>query len=251
MISSLRTTLRIRFFGIITLALCSLIHQSQCTLQAQQPQLPNAGTQPVTTTQTNASTGAQNGQRPAAPGDVNLDFSKIYIKVGKVGIGHEHGVIAKLKEGRLQLDNGGKGRIVFDMVSMDADAKEARAYVGLDGETDASTRKQVNDNMRGSEVLDVQKHPTSTFEVTAVKPTGKNSERGLPEYIIEGQFTLKGRSRPVTIRSDVETKNGWLHLRGAFSFLQSDFGMKPFRKMLGAVGVSDRLDIYGDLWIAP
>lgn len=245
MTDSLRQYLRVPFLAFGFMVALQFSGTSHTAVNAQQNSLQQ------NLVQQNGKANTQSAQPPATSGDVNLEFSKIYIKVGKVGMGHEHGVIAKLKEGKLQLENGGKGRIVFDMVSMDADSKEARAYVGLDGETDASTRKQVNDNMRGSEVLDVQKHPTSTFEVTSVKATGKNSERGLPEYIIEGQFTLKGRSRPVTIRSDVETKNGWIHLRGAFSFLQSEFGMKPFRKLLGAVGVTDRLDIYGDLWIAP
>jgi hypothetical protein len=44
--------------------------------------------------------------------------------------------------------------------------------------------------------------------------------------------------------------NGYTRIFGNFSILQSDFGIMPFRKALGAVGVADRLTIYGELWVA-
>ena len=37
---------------------------------------------------------------------------------------------------------------------------------------------------------------------------------------------------------------------GNFSLLQTDYGIKPFTTALGAIGVADRLTIYGDLWVA-
>ena len=44
--------------------------------------------------------------------------------------------------------------------------------------------------------------------------------------------------------------DGYVHLRGSFSIAQTDYGITPFRKVLGAVGVADRLTIWGDLWVA-
>ena len=79
---------------------------------------------------------------------------------------------------------------------------------------------------------------------------GQPSRRGLPQYQLDGDFTLHGVTRPIRVVADVEEANGWLHLRGGFSILQTQFGMTPYTKAFGAVGVTDRLDIWGDLWVA-
>ena len=194
----------------------------------------------------------QSTQQAVSPGDVNLEHSRVYIKVGKVGLGHEHGVVGKLREGTLKLSGeSSQGTLVFDMTSFDADTPAARKFVGLEGTTDESTRKQVNANMRGQEVLAVDKFPTAQFLVTRVSPSDKANARGAPQVVIEGNFTLQNKTRPVKILATVSDDNGWKHVRGGFAILQSDFGMKPYSKMLGAVGVTDRLEIFGDLWIAP
>lgn len=190
-------------------------------------------------------------QKTYSPGDVHLDKSRVYIHVGKTGLGHEHGVIGKLKEGVIHLSGGEEGdQLVFDMTSFDADSDAARKYVGLEGSTDDSTRQQVNQNMLGEGVLNVRKHPTATFAIKSIKPMKAGGERNLPQYQIKGEFTLHGKTQPVTILADAEEKQNWTHLRGSFSILQSDYGITPFSKAFGAVGVTDRLKIWGDLWVA-
>jgi polyisoprenoid-binding protein YceI len=69
---------------------------------------------------------------------------------------------------------------------------------------------------------------------------------------MSGNFTLHGTTRPIKFIAVADTKAraGWTHLRGNFSILQSEFGMKPFTKAFGAIGVTDELQIHGDLWIA-
>lgn len=188
-------------------------------------------------------------------GDVELGQSRVYVKVGKVGLGHEHAASGMIKSGSLRLEqpdaSGSFGTLVFDMTSFEADSDASRAYIGLAGKTDDDTRKKVNENMLGKEVLDVQKYPTATFEAKKVVKLEEKSKRGLPKYKFEGDFTLHGTTRPIEFTADVETVKGWYHLRGGFAILQSNFGMKPYTTMLGAVGVADRLAIYGDLYIAP
>ena len=67
---------------------------------------------------------------------------------------------------------------------------------------------------------------------------------------LDGDFTLHGKTNKITVVANPINVNGYTRLVGNFSILQSDYGIKPFRKALGAVGVADRLTIYGDLWIA-
>ena len=179
---------------------------------------------------------------------VNAAASRVYIYVGKTGLGHNHGVEGRLKSGSLQLDGEGVGgELVFDMTSFDADTDAARRYVGLTGSTDASTRQQVNANMKGAAVLDVQRYPTAKFAVEGVKRTEKKSRDGHPIYELSGKFTLHGQTRPLKLEASVEDKGGDLHLKGNFSILQTQYGIRPYSKAFGAVGVADRLTIYGDI----
>ena len=186
-------------------------------------------------------------------GDVDLQASRVYVFVGKTGLGHDHGVEGRLKSGRVTLGAAeAAGRLEFNMQSFDADTDAARRYVGLKGSTDAGTRKQVNDNMKGAAVLDVQRHPTAVFEIESAQPVAaasKGGPQGLPQYELAGKFTLHGRTAPLRIRVTAEEKDGRTHLRGSFTILQTAFGIRPYSKAFGAVGVADRLTIHGDIWL--
>lgn len=198
------------------------------------------------------------GEEKPKSGDVNLEFSRVFIFVDKSGVvGHQHAVEGKLKKGQLftlkdpTASNERSGSLVFDMRSFDADGSQARRYLGLEGETDAATRKKVNENMLGGEILAVQQYPEARLENATLKSTGKASNRKLPEYLLEGDFTLHKTTRRIQARCDLEEKDGWHHVRGSFKILQSDYGIKPYSKMMGAVGVKDELIIIGDLWVVP
>ncbi len=186
------------------------------------------------------------------PGDLNLGVSRVYTFVDKTGLGHQHGIEGKLSSGSLVLGaESAAGQLVFDMRSFDADTDAARRYVGLSGTTGESTRSQVNANMKGEYVLDVQRYPKATFDVASAKATGQTSPRGLPTYELTGTFTLHGKRQPLRIVAEVEQARGWLHVRGSFAIKQTSFGITPYSKAFGAIGVADTLRIYGDLWVAP
>lgn len=187
-----------------------------------------------------------------APGDVLLEASRVYIFVDKTGFGHQHGIEGRLKASQLRLGATKEaGKLVFDMTSFDADTNSARKYVGLEGETDEDTRLAVNANMKGEDVLDVARYPEASFQIQSAKAVGKASSRGLPIYEMTGDFTLHGVKQPVRIFAEVEQFRGWLHLRGSFLVKQTDYGITPYKKAFGAVGVADQLKIFGDLYVAP
>ena len=132
-----------------------------------------------------------------------------------------------------------------------ADTPAARKYVGLSGETDKATRDAVNENMRGEAILNVKKYPKAIFEITSAKATGRLSTRQLPTYVLEGDFTLHGITLPQKILVEVEQVRGWLHIRGSFTINQTAFGITPYSKAFGAIGVADSLKIFGDLYVVP
>ena len=186
------------------------------------------------------------------PADIQTRASRVYVFVEKTGLGHQHGVEANLLSSKLVLGaTENAGRLVFDMKSFNADTPAARKYVGLSGTTDEGTRSAVNKNMKGSAVLNVSRYPTAKFDVASAKATGQTSRQGLPVYQLDGQFTLHGTKRPLSVMVEVEQARGWLHVRGNFKIKQTSFGIAPYSKAFGAIGVADELKIYGDLFVAP
>ncbi|MFN9245884.1 MAG: YceI family protein [Planctomycetota bacterium] len=186
------------------------------------------------------------------PGEINREFSRVYIFVDRSNsLGHVHGVEGRLKSGTVMLNGAQPGSLVIDMPSCDADTAAGRAAFGLADDIDQGTRQKVNENMKGAEVLNVARFPEAKLENIKLTATGKTSQRRLPEYTLEGDFTLQQTTRKIMATCDLEEKNGWQHLRGLFKIRQTDYGIKPFSRVLGAVGVKDELLISGDLWIMP
>jgi polyisoprenoid-binding protein YceI len=197
---------------------------------------------------TSALLGQQSPPAGQFPIYVDTEVSRAYVKVGKTGLGHEHGAAGRLRRGFLRLGAATEaGVLEFDMASFVADTKEARQAVGLAGETDAATARQVNDNMRGPQVLDVEHHPTATFVVkSALPPKGQPSGQRV-QYTLEGDFTLHGVSRPMQLTAEAQvTDRGW-RVQTRFAILQTAFGITPYTRAFGAVGVADRLEIIGDV----
>jgi hypothetical protein len=189
-------------------------------------------------------------------GLVNTEFSRIYVHAFKTGFGHEHAVEGRLQQGHLVLNTLSEksdepGELVFDMKSFDADGPKARRYVGLEGVTDATTRAQVNENLLGKDVLDVNHFPTARFVVDQVVSLDTRDSEGRSMVRLTGDFTLHGIKRNISFDAVLGSEKGWHRLIGKFKILQSDYGIKPFSKAFGAVGVADELTIHGDLIVAP
>jgi polyisoprenoid-binding protein YceI len=188
------------------------------------------------------------GQSPAGVVDVAKSYAVIF--VDKIGLGHQHAVLGKLKEGRIELGaQKDAGRLVFDMRSFVADTPEGRRYLGLAGGIDASTRKQVTETMLGKEILDAKRYPTAVFDIQSASPLAEGSQ-GSGKYLLRGKFTLHGATRPLEISVEAAPEVDGMHVQGQFSFQQSQYGIKPFTKALGAVGVADRLTVHGEIHLS-
>jgi len=189
-------------------------------------------------------------QPPAAvPRAVDLAVSRVYVLVGKSGlVGHVHAVEGRLAAGQVTLGAREQaGVLVFDMRSFLADTPAARTTLGVPGDVDAGTQQQTNANMLGPEVLDVARHPTARFDIRSALPAAR-PEPGKPTaYDLVGTFTLHGAARPLTLVAQTDETGAGVRLRGGFQIRQTDFGMKPYAKFGGMVGVADELKIWGDI----
>ncbi|NUQ65763.1 MAG: YceI family protein [Pirellulales bacterium] len=195
--------------------------------------------------------GGPQAARQVRPGEVHVNGSCVYIHVKATGMGHEHAVAGKIREGVIRLGaTQDAGYVVFDLASLVADPDFARKVIGLPGTTDASTRDKVTANMLGPHVLDVRRFATATGTIHSAVLLPQKSSRGLPQYQFDGELALHGVTRRMRAVAEAEEQNGWIHLRGACPLVQTEFGMKPYTAALGMVGVADRVEVYGDLWIA-
>jgi polyisoprenoid-binding protein YceI len=185
------------------------------------------------------------------PGQVDLQRSRVYVRIGATGLGHEHGAEGRLKSGRLVLGaNANAGELVFDMPTFVTETAASRTYVGLGGGADASTAAKVTANMLGGEVLDVAKFPAATYRIRTSLALAKQQPSDPQSYQLDGDFTLHGITKPLRIDAVAEELGGMVHLRGQFSVRQTQFGIRPYSKAFGAVGVADELKIWGDLWVS-
>ena len=195
---------------------------------------------------------AQNAPTRLGPGELNVERSRVYPFVEGKGMGHSHGVEARLRNSRLALGAAqNAGVLVFDMRSFDVDTPRSRQVVGLKGKASGWSRKQVNKEMHGPKILDSNRYPEATFAITSAKQTGVDRASQLPIYTLVGDFKLRNTTRPISFPVTAEVNDGWVRVRGQFTFNQSDYGIKPFSKAFGAMGIADRITVTGDLWIAP
>ena len=195
---------------------------------------------------------ARHGERQALAVDqIDTRSSRVYVYVGKTGFGHEHAVLGAIKKGVIHLGaSHDAGQIVFDMSRFVAGTAEARRYIGLKGTASASTARQVTANMLSKDVLDVRRFPTSTFTISSALPLKSNGDRRTSRYVLDGAFTLHGVTRPLKLVVEAKENDEKVHLRGHFSIRQTSFGITPYSKAFGAVGVADKLTIYGEIDVA-
>lgn len=188
------------------------------------------------------------GEAGLAPGEIWTKASRVYIFVDKIGLGHEHAIVGRVKSGYVHLGaQQNAGQIVFDMTSFAADTTEARRYLSLQGVTPESRQKEVTDNMLGADVLNVAKFPIAGYTIASALPLGKQSKDGQELYQLQGDFTLHGVTRPLKLEIEVVQQSGGLRLHGSFTIKQTDFGIKPYSKGFGLVGVTNELTIYGEI----
>ena len=185
--------------------------------------------------------------------DVDTRASRVFSRVDAIRLGHNHGIEGKLRASSMDLR--GTGGFVIDMTSFSADTPSARAYVGLEGSVSASNRKQTTANMHSSDVLDVARFPTASFEIKSIMPISAKTSASASDYTVTGTFTLHGVKRPLTFTAKVEPVNGaapgTMRMRGSFVVKQTDYGMTPYSAFGGIAKVANEVKIWGDIVLVP
>jgi polyisoprenoid-binding protein YceI len=157
--------------------------------------------------------------------------SRFDVKTGKAGLlgfaGHDHLIRAR----------GVSGRIVYRPDAL----PDSRVEIVVPAESlevltppDTAEIRKVAQAMR-SEVLHVEQYPEIRFVATAVSCDGTACS-------VQGELTLAGQTRAITMDLTVAIGTDTLRAEGAFSIKQTDFGIRPYRGgPAGTVRVADRV----------
>jgi len=114
---------------------------------------------------------------------------------------------------------------------------DTRSFKVISGEGGAKPlsdkdRKDIEENIN-KKVLNTSKFPEITFASTSVKSAGGDN------LTVLGDLTIMGTARPasmdITIAGDKAT--------GTMALKQSDWGIKPFSALMGALKLADALTI--------
>jgi polyisoprenoid-binding protein YceI len=121
-------------------------------------------------------------------------------------------------------------------LSADSRSLEIReALRGLKPLTDGD-RREIAKNIDGK----VLEGKPIAFRSTAVRPDGEG-------LTVEGELTIAGSTRPLTMRLDMSDDG---RVTGTVPLTQSDWGIKPYRGLMGALKVRDELEIAIDSQLA-
>ncbi len=126
-----------------------------------------------------------------------------------------------------------------------ADPLESSVTASVDLATINTGQEQRDAHIRSADFFEVEKYPTMTFTSTAVKP----AEEG---FVLEGDLTLKGVTRPVAFNLEVSGfgPDAYGGTRAGFSATtvinRTDFGVNfngPIPGVPGGVAVSENVTI--------
>lgn len=159
--------------------------------------------------------------------------SRMTVYVYKQGLfaflADNHVINAPVESGTV--DAGKSVRLVIDASKMQV----------LDPNLAADKRSQVQTNMLGTQVLDVQHYPTIQFESTSIQDKGGGT------LSITGNLTLHGQTHAVTFDAK---DSGSGHFTGAATVRQTAFGIRPIKIAGGAVSVKDDVRVEFDIYVA-
>jgi polyisoprenoid-binding protein YceI len=167
---------------------------------------------------------------------LDLNSSNVGWK-GTKKLGSAHNGEVKVKSGSVVFDKTGKltgGNFVIDMQSItNEDLKDSPDY-----------QKKLVGHLSSGDFFDVAKHPTASFKITQVKPVKKSKT----EMTIVGEFTMIGKTQPVSFPAKVSYANGKATGEAVVKIDRTKFGLKYgsgnfFKELTADKIISDEFEL--------
>jgi len=176
---------------------------------------------------------------------VDAERSVVTLRVYRAGrlakLGHNH-VITSANEtgyawaGDALATSGFEVRINVAELVVDEPATRAAAGPEFPGELSEAAREGTRRNMLRAEVLDGERYPQIVVRADALRGTWDRATAAT-------RVTLKDQTRQIEVPLEIVRDEDSIAARGAFSILQSDFGITPFSVGGGAIQVADSVDV--------
>ncbi len=125
--------------------------------------------------------------------------------------------------------------------SLRADDPDLRRKFHLPDSLSVADRQSVESTMLGPQQLDAAHYPTIRFRLTRAVPGSAGA------WQVTGELMLHGTTRTLSFPVLAQMDSATLRARGTVSFLQTEFGIRPYRAFLGAVRNKDQVEIIFDL----
>jgi polyisoprenoid-binding protein YceI len=141
---------------------------------------------------------------------IDTQNSKVTWKGFKPG-GEHYGLIS-ISQGTISLENGNLigGNFKFDMNSI----------TDLDMPADDEYNKKLVTHLKSPDFFEVEKYPTSTFEITKISELGGDLK-------ISGNLTIKGIIKNITIPAAMVENNGKVTINSSvFTIDRTDFNVR-------------------------
>lgn len=152
--------------------------------------------------------------------------------------GKDHLVAVREFSGEAQITPGS-----ITPASLEISAKAASMVETRDVFTEQ--QKQIINKELREIVLEPEKYPDITFKSTSV--TGKSTAPDKYELKIDGNLTLHGVTRRITIPTEVTVTGNDMRARGQFSIDRDDFGVKATSAFHGMVRVRNKIEFTFDI----
>jgi len=179
--------------------------------------------------------------------------SEVVVQVFKQGLAaalaHDHAIKAGKFSGVVHFDPaapaGASIELEVDARSLSPDETAMRKKYGLPGEVSEGDRKDIEENMKSEDQLNVAQYPTITFKSSRVKKTSES------QYEVTGDLTLRGKTNRFTFPATVSMEGGHFHAKAELKFNQSQFGYEPFSALFGALANKDGVILHLDIVATP
>ena len=168
---------------------------------------------------------------------VGADNGTLQVRTYREGLGQMvgHDLIIDVEQWEATAEVGADGTL--SAVQLNADPRSLRVRDGLRGVkplTDrdrASIRKTIDEKILGGRPI--------AFRSTGVEP-------GNGGLTVRGELELAGTTRTPSFELNA-TADG--RVRGTLPLTQSEWGIRPYRGMMGALKVRDTVEVALDVWL--
>lgn len=152
--------------------------------------------------------------------------------------GKDHLIAVREFTGEAQITPGSLTPASLEIVAKTASMVETRDVF-------TEQEKQIINKELREIVLEPDKYPDITFKSTNV--SGRSRDANTYELKIDGDLTLHGVTRRITIPTEVTLSGNDMRARGQFSIDRDDFGVKATSAVHGMVRVRNKIEFTFDI----